>query len=168
MPRSTTPPGSATKRAAACCAAATSPRNLPGRPPCCLPCSWDRCPGSRIPPSDPSAGDEGFQRDDVVLRILLGHHRHLHPARVNDKEEQQVDCPMPRVLKLLLFDGTGDGPAERTTLQHLEVRFLVERHRPDALASQPFRIAIAPKDFLRTLLEHLVETGRPPGARTVR
>ena len=108
------------------------------------------------------------QLPDVVLRRPSGLHRHLHPARVDDQEQQQVDRAVPGVLELLLLDGAGDGPADRAPLQHLEVGHLIDRHRPDALAGQPLGIAVAPEHLLGPLLELGVEAGRPPVAGAVR
>src|SRR5213078_178628 len=56
---------------------------------------------------------------------------------------------------------------DRGTLQHLVVGLLIDGNHPDALAGQPFRIGIAPKDLLRSLLELGVETRCLPVAGTV-
>src|SRR5919201_2632266 len=85
---------------------------------------------SSVPPA------KRFQLPDVVLRVLAGLDGHLHLAAVDDEEEQQVDRPMPRVLELLLLDGAGESSADGATLQHLQVRLLIDRHRPDAPAGQ--------------------------------
>ncbi len=119
-----------------------------------------------LQPSVPAT--KRFQFPDVVLRVLLGLDRHLHPPRVDDQEEQQVDCAVPGVLELLLLDKTRNRSPDRATLQNLVVGHLIRRHRPDALASQPFRIAIAPKNLLRPLLELGVEAGGLPVAGAVR
>lgn len=109
-----------------------------------------------------------FQLPNVVLRVLFGFHGHLHPAGVDDEKEQQVDCPMPLVLKLLLLDGTRNRSADRATFQNLMVGHLIRRYRPDALASQPFRIGIAPENLLRPVLELGVEAGGLPVTGAVR
>src|SRR5262249_38065064 len=49
--------------------------------------------------------------------------------------------------------GAVNGSADRAALQHLKVRLLLDRYRPDALPGKLLRMAIAPKDFLRPLLE---------------
>jgi len=108
------------------------------------------------------------QRLEVVFRILGGLDRYLHPTAVDNQEEQQVDGTVAGVLELLLLDGTRDSSPDRVTLQHLEVRFLIDSHDPEALAGQLFRMGVAPQDLLRTPLELLVETGRPPVAGAVR
>ena len=60
---------------------------------------------------------EGPQLPDIVLGVLLDLHGDLHPARVDDQEQQQVDCPMPDVLELLSLDETRDGPSDRPSLR---------------------------------------------------
>jgi hypothetical protein len=114
------------------------------------------------------AAAESLQFPDVVLGVLAVLGRHLHPSTVDDQEEQQVDRAVAGVLELLLLDRAGDGSPDRVTFQHLVVGLLVHGHHPDALAGQPFRIGIAPKDLLRPLLELFVETRRLPVAGPVR
>src|SRR5262245_5024419 len=109
-----------------------------------------------------------LQFPEVVLRILAGFDGHLPLAAVDDQEEQEVDRPMPGVLELLLLDGAGDGAADRATLQHLEVRFLIDRYRPDALLGQPLSIGVAPQDLLCPVLELAVQASCPPIPRAVR
>lgn len=116
----------------------------------------------------PKPRTKGPQLLDVVLRVLCGLDRHFHPARVDDQEEQQVDGPVPGLLKLLVFDGTGDGSMDRATLQHLMVGLLIEGHNPDALTGESFRMSIESKDLLCPFFELAVEAGRPPVARAVR
>src|SRR5215467_9321342 len=105
---------------------------------------------------------------DIVVRILAGLGRNFHPTGVDDQEKQQVDDAVARVLKLLLLDGARDGASDRVTLQHLKVGLLIDRNDPEALASQPFRMGIAPKDLLGALLELLIEAGGPPVTGAVR
>src|SRR6266498_4127274 len=69
-----------------------------------------------LQPSVPAA--KRLQFPEVVLGVLAVLHSDLHPSRVNDEEEEQVDCSMPDVLELLLLDGTGDRPPDGATLQH--------------------------------------------------
>ena len=86
---------------------------------------------------------------NIVLCTLLGFDCHLHPAAMDDQEEQQVDGAVTGILELLLLDTTRVGTPDRVALQHLEVGLLIDGHHPDALAGQPFRMGIAPKDLLR-------------------
>ena len=106
---------------------------------------------------------EGPQLPDIVSRRPSRDlHGDLHPARVDDREQQQVDRPMPDVLELLSFDETRDGPSDRPSLQDLEVRDLIDGHRPEAPTGQPLRVAVAQEHLLGPLLELGVEAGGLP------
>src|SRR5262249_18687617 len=99
----------------------------------------------------PMPGAEGPQLPDVVSRVLRGLDRQLHPARVDDQEEQQVHGAVPGVLELLLLDGAGEGSPDRATLQTVEVGLLIDGPHPEALMGEPLCIRITPKDLLGPL-----------------
>lgn len=110
---------------------------------------------------------KGLQFPDVVFGVLRGFHGDFHPPRVHDQEQQEVDCPMARVLKLLPFDEARDRPPDRTPLQHLKVGHLIDGYGPEALAGQSFRISVAPQHLLGPLLELGVQARSPPVAGAV-
>jgi len=103
-----------------------------------------------------------------VVGVLRGFHGDFHPARVDDREQQQVDRPVAGVLELLPPDETRDRPPDRTPLQHPEVGRLIDGHGPDVLAGQTPRIPVAPEYFLRTFLEAGVQANGLPVAGAVR
>ena len=59
------------------------------------------------------ATPESLQFFDIVHCVLRFDARRLHQAAVNDQEVQNVDCPMPSVLQLPMFDRSGDRATNR-------------------------------------------------------
>src|SRR5438105_802133 len=81
----------------------------------------------------PMPAAKGPQLPDVMLGILGSLHGYLHPARMNDQEQQQVHRAVPGVLEFLLLDRPRNCPPPRLTFQDLEVRALIDAHRPAAV-----------------------------------
>ena len=70
--------------------------------------------------------------------------------------------------RIPLLDRAGDGPADRSPFEHLEVGDLVGADDPVAAAGQPLGVPVAPEDLLGAGLEPGIKPGRSPVARTVR
>src|SRR3954447_24621660 len=100
--------------------------------------------------------------------VLLVQESQGHFPGVNGEEHQQVHCPMPLIVELLLLDRTGDRSADRVTSQDLEVGDLIDTYHPDPLSGQAIRIPIAPKDLLCSSFEPGVQAGGLPIARAMR
>ena len=108
------------------------------------------------------------QLPDIVRSIFSLHGHRFHLARVNDQEDQNVDGPMARVLKLLLFDRAGNRAADRTPLQDLVVGDLIDADIPKPLLGQAMGMAVAPQHFLGPVFELPIPPRRLPIARTMR
>src|SRR5712691_7850534 len=102
----------------------------------------------------------------MLLVVRLQEYQ-LHEPRMDYQEHQHIHGAMPRVVKLLMLNRTGDRSADRVSFQHLKGWNLIDTHGPDALFRQPRRIAIAPKDLLRSLFEPGVQPWRLPVAGTM-
>src|SRR5262249_14938815 len=87
---------------------------------------------------------------------------------MHHQEHQHIDGPMTDVVELLLFDRPRDRSTDRTTLQYLKGRDLIDTHYPDALFGKSSRIRIAPKDLLRPFPEPGVQPCRLPVAGAMR
>jgi hypothetical protein len=110
---------------------------------------------------------EPLQLPDIVRRIFRVNARRFHAAAVNDQEVQDVDCPMPRVLELLLFDRARDRTADRVAFQDLMVGHLIGADHPIAQFGQARGVGVAPEDLLRPLLELEIQVSCPPVASPV-
>lgn len=114
------------------------------------------------------ATPESLQFFDIVHCVLRFDARCLHQAAVNDQEVQNVDCPMPGVFELPMFDRSGDRTTNRVAFQNLMVRYLIGADHTITLLDQAVSIGVAPEDLLSPLLEPRIQASRPPVASAVR
>ena len=114
------------------------------------------------------ATPESLQFFDIVHCVLRFDARRLHQAAVNDQEVQNVDCPMPSVFELTMFDRSGDRATNRVAFQNLMVRYLIGADHTITLLYQAVSIGVAPEDLLSPLLELSIQASRPPEASPMR
>src|SRR5665811_718831 len=99
-----------------------------------------------------------LQFGEVVVMVVSLQEGQLHQSCMYNQEHQHVYCPMPGVVKFLLFNRSWNRSADRATFQHLKSRDLIDTDDPDALGRQTIRIPIAPKDLLCSLFEFGIES----------
>jgi hypothetical protein len=88
----------------------------------------------------------------------------FHESRMDYQKYQHVRGAMPRVIKFLLLNRTGNRSADWVSLQHLKRWDLIDTNGPDALFRQASRIPVAPQHLLRSLFEPGIQSRRLPVA----
>ena len=146
-------------------------RRQPGSPPAVTPVEvLSRRPGDVARPAVVDQVDasqsavpaaELSQGGDVVRGVVLLQHDGPHSPGVDNQEGQEVHGAVPGVVELALLDRAGDGPADRTPFEYLEVGDLIGADNPVAPPCQRLGVPVAPEDFLGAGLEPRVKPGRP-------